>query len=47
MNYDEYKQLYNELKSPEDVKRLSSRYDSRLLDSLYTQKTTREVKKRF
>lgn len=47
MNYDEYKQLYNELKSPEDVKRLSGRYDSRMLDSLYTQKTTREVKKRF
>ncbi len=47
MNYDEYKQLYNELRTKDDVERLSSRYDERMLDSLFTQKTTREVKKRF
>ncbi len=47
MNYDEYKQLYNELKSPEDGSRLSGRSESGMLDRLYTQKTTREVKKRF
>ena len=47
MQYDEYKELYNSLKSPEDVKRLADQYDARMLDSLYTQKTTREVKKRF
>ena len=47
MNYEEYRRLYAELKSPSDVKRLSGTYDERMLDSLYTQKTTREVKKRF
>ena len=47
MRYEEYKWLYNELRRPEDIERLSDRYDTRLLDSLYTQKTTREVKKRF
>ncbi len=47
MNYEEYRQLYNDLRTPEDVERLSSEYDPRMLDSLFTQKTTREVKKRF
>ncbi len=47
MNYEEYRQLYNELQTKDDVERLSSRYDERMLDSLFTQKTTREVKKRF
>ena len=47
MNYEEYRKLYAELKSPSDVERLSATYDERMLDSLYTQKTTREVKKRF
>ena len=47
MKYDEYKSLYNSLRSPEDVDRLSDQYDPRMLDSLFTQKTTREVKKRF
>lgn len=47
MQYDEYKELYNSLKTAADVERLSDRYDPRMLDSLFTQKTTREVKKRF
>ena len=47
MKYDEYKDIYNQLRTPEDVERLSSTYDARMLDSLFTQKTTREVKKRF
>ena len=47
MKYDEYKELYNSLRTADDVERLSSEYDPRMLDSLFTQKTTREVKKRF
>lgn len=47
MKYEEYKEIYNALRHPEDVQRLSSKYDERMLDSLYTQKTTREVKKSF
>ena len=47
VKYDEYKELYNALKGPEDVERLSNTYDERLLDTLFTQKTSREVKKRF
>ena len=47
MKYDEYKDIYNQLRTPEDVERLSSTYDARMLDSLFTQKTTREVKKRY
>ncbi|MDO5862278.1 MAG: C15orf41 family protein [Thermoplasmata archaeon] len=47
MQYEEYKRLYNELNTAADVERLSSQYDERMLDSLFTQKTTREVKKRF
>ncbi len=47
MNYDDYKELYNSLRTADDVERLSEEYDPRMLDSLFTQKTTREVKKRF
>ncbi len=47
MKYEEYKDLYNSLRTAEDVERLFSEYDPRMLDSLFTQKTTREVKKRF
>jgi len=47
MKYSEYKDLYDSLRSVKDVRRLSDQYDERLLDSLYTQKTSREVKKRF
>ena len=47
MDYDEYKDLYNSLKTAKDVGRLSDRYDERLLDTLFTQKTSREVKKNF
>ncbi len=47
MRYEEYRKLYGELRSPADVERLSDRYDPRMLDSLFTQKTTREVKRNF
>ncbi|MBR6037747.1 MAG: C15orf41 family protein [Candidatus Methanomethylophilaceae archaeon] len=47
MDYDEYKDLYNSLRTAKDVGRLSDRYDERLLDTLFTQKTSREVKKNF
>ncbi len=47
MRYEEYKDIYNSLRTAEDVERLSSEYDHMMLDSLFTQKTTREVKKRF
>ena len=47
MEYAEYKSLYNGLATPEDLERYRGRYDDRLLDTLYTQKTSREVKKRF
>ena len=47
MKYEEYKELYNSLKTARDVRALADRYDERLLDTLFTQKTSREVKKRF
>ena len=47
MDYDEYRELYSSLKTAKDVKRLSGEYDDRLLDTLFTQKTSREVKKNF
>ncbi|MBR2254667.1 MAG: C15orf41 family protein [Candidatus Methanomethylophilaceae archaeon] len=47
MRYEEYRSLYDSLRSPKDVQNYSDRYDERMLDSLYTQKTSREVKKRF
>ncbi|MBO4798100.1 MAG: hypothetical protein J5494_04935 [Candidatus Methanomethylophilaceae archaeon] len=45
MKFEEYKELYGSLKSVKDIKRLSGTYDERLLDTLFTQKTNREVKK--
>ncbi len=48
MEYDEYKKLYDALNKPEDIERLTKEgYDCRLLDTLYTQKKSRDVKKRF
>ncbi len=47
MQYDEYIELYRSLKSDSDVDKYSDRYDEKLLDTLYTQKTSREVKRRF
>ena len=47
MEYAEYKELYNSLRTPADLEAHRGRYDDRLLDTLYTQKTSREVKKRF
>jgi len=47
VEYAEYKELYNSLRKPSDLKAHEGRYDSRLLDTLYTQKTSRDVKKRF
>lgn len=47
MQYEEYIELYRGLKTGDDIDAYSGRYDDRLLDTLYTQKTCREVKKRF
>ncbi len=47
MKFEEYKELYGSLKSVKDIKRLSGTYDERLLDTLFTQKTNREVKKNY
>lgn len=48
MEYSEYKKLYDSLVHPEDVKRLQAEgYDERLLETLYTQKVSRDVKKRY
>ena len=48
MQYDEYKKLYDSLNKPEDIGILLEQgYDIRLLETLYTQKISRDVKKRF
>ncbi len=48
MEYDEYKAIYNRLNRPEDVRKMMDEgYDSRLVKTLYVQKTSRDVKKRF
>ncbi len=48
MEYKEYKRLYDGLVDPEDLDRFEAEgYDRRLLDTLYTQKVSRSVKKRF
>ena len=48
MDYQEYRKLYSALDGPDDVAELISQgYDSRLIKTLYTQKTSRDVKKRF
>jgi len=48
MEYDEYKKLYDSLNKAEDIRILQEKgYDQRLLETLYTQKVSREVKKRY
>ena len=48
MEYDEYKKIYDSLNKPEDIDILHDKgYDQRLLETLYTQKISRDVKKRF
>jgi hypothetical protein len=48
MDYTEYKKIYDSLNTPEDIDRLLNfGYDKRMLDTLYTQKISRDVKKRF
>lgn len=48
MEYQEYKSLYNRLNSAKDVERITAEgLDPRLVKTLYTQKTSRDVKKRF
>jgi len=48
MEYEEYKKLYDSLNRPDDVQKFIEKgYDQRLIETLYTQKTSRDVKKRF
>lgn len=48
MEYQEYKSIYNCLNCPSDLEKLELEgYDSRLLRTMYTQKISRDVKKRF
>jgi hypothetical protein len=48
MQYDEYIRLYNGLNTLSDIEKFSEEgYDSRLLDTLYTQKVSRYVKRHF
>lgn len=48
MEYGEYKRLYDGLNGIDDIQRfIDEGYDRRLLETLYTQKVNRMVKKRF
>lgn len=48
MKYHDYKAIYSALNGPKDVERMEAKgHDRALLDTVFTQKTTREVKKRF
>ena len=48
MEYKEYKKIYDSLNKPDDIDKLLSKgYDERMLETLYTQKMSRDVKKRF
>jgi len=48
MRYQDYKAIYSELNTSKDIDRLEKKgYDRELLITLFTQRTTREVKKRF
>jgi hypothetical protein len=48
MEYSEYKKIYDSLNTPKDIRKfIDQGYDSRLIETLYTQKTSRDVKKRF
>ena len=48
MKYHDYKAIYSALNSHKDIERLEEKgHDKELLATIFTQKTTREVKKRF
>ncbi len=48
MKYEEYSRLYNGLNGMEDIRHFEEEgYDRRLLETLYTQKVNRAVKRRF
>ena len=48
MDYTEYRAVYNGLKTYRDIDRyIEEGYDERFVKTLFTQKTTRDVKKRF
>ena len=48
MEYEEYKVLYNRLRTYSDIDKLIGEgYNERLIKTLFTQKTSRDVKKRF
>jgi hypothetical protein len=48
MKYEDYKMIYSSLNGPKDIERMERRgYDRDLLLSMFTQRTTRDVKKRF
>ncbi len=48
MDYQEYRALYNRLQTGRDIEKLIGEgYDGRLIKTLYTQKVSRDVKKRF
>ena len=48
MDYQEYRVLYNRLRTYRDIERLIGEgYDERLIRTLFMQKTTRDVKKRY
>lgn len=48
MEYAEYKSIYDRLNNMKDVKKLIGEgYDERLIETIYTQKTSRDIKKRY
>jgi len=48
MQLKEFKNLYYSLNEPRDLKRMASKgYDERLIETIYTQKVSRDVKRRF
>ena len=48
MDYQEYRVLYNRLRTYRDIEKLIGEgYDERLIRTLFMQRTTRDVKKRF
>ena len=48
MKYQDYKAIYTALETHKDIAKLEAKgHDKELLSTIFTQKTTREVKKRF